>query len=177
MATLNDAAEVARVHVATWKEAYAGILSDDFLKSISFERWLQLREENIKESNAADSGKAYLIGCDDEGAIRGFVAGGKNRSSMQGFDAELYAAYVLPSFQRQGIGNSLVLALTDWLIGQNFNAMCCWILRDNPARQFYETVGGKRQEATREMEIGGKKYPAVCYGWRDLRALKSLLLF
>ena len=31
-ATLNDAPEIARVHVASWRSTYQGLLPDDFLE-------------------------------------------------------------------------------------------------------------------------------------------------
>jgi hypothetical protein len=41
------------------------------------------------------------------------------------------------------------------------------VLADNPARHFYETLGGQ-QVTKSQIEIGGVKLDEVAYGWLDI---------
>ena len=47
-ARVEDAAEIARVHVDSWRTTYAGLVPADHLASLSYERFEQnwLRESN-----------------------------------------------------------------------------------------------------------------------------------
>ena len=49
-AELDDATAIARVHVATWRSAYRGLLPDEFLASLSQshyeERWRRSLHDN-----------------------------------------------------------------------------------------------------------------------------------
>jgi hypothetical protein len=48
--------------------------------------------------------------------------------------------------------------------------MLAWALTDNPARRFYEALGGV--EVRRKMQrIGGATLEEVAYGWPHIRAL------
>ncbi len=50
--------------------------------------------------------------------------------------------------------------------------MLVWVLEQNPARGFYEHLGGVDLRA-KPIQIGGKDLVEVAYGWRDLRTLVS----
>ena len=49
-AELDDATAIARVHVATWRSAYRGLLPDEFLASLGLshyeERWRRSLHDN-----------------------------------------------------------------------------------------------------------------------------------
>lgn len=45
--------------------------------------------------------------------------------------------------------------------------MSCWVLRDSPARGFYEAMGGRPLE-TKMIEISGCALEEVRYVWDDL---------
>lgn len=46
--------------------------------------------------------------------------------------------------------------------------MLVLVLKDNPSRHFYETLGGKMID-TVEIQIAGKKLAELVYGWEDIR--------
>jgi len=103
LATLDDAADIARVHVASWRTTYRGMLPDDFLASLSeehyTERWKRLIAEGSSRVQVVDEPK---------GGIVGFASGGRERAGENTFAGELYAIYVLDSAQRLGHGRELV---------------------------------------------------------------------
>jgi ribosomal protein S18 acetylase RimI-like enzyme len=145
LATLDDAADIARVHVASWRTTYRGMLPDDFLASLS--------EEHYTEP---------------KGGIVGFASGGRERAGENTFAGELYAIYVLDSAQRLGHGRELVRAIAGALREMGLPDMIVWVLRDNAAaRRFYERLGGIYVRA-QPITIGSATLEEVSYGWRAL---------
>ena len=161
-ANLTDAPAIARVHVASWRSTYRGLLSDDFLLSLSetgyAERWKRVITERTS--------KVYVA--EDEGELVGFSSGGRERAGETGYEGELYAIYVLDNAQRRGFGRELVRATVSGLRELGLGDMIIWVLRDNqPARAFYERLGGVYVRA-QPITIGLTTLEEVSYGWRRL---------
>ena len=57
-AVLDDAAAIARVHVASWRTTYRGLLPDDFLSSLSEEsytdRWRRVMADGLSRVFVVD---------------------------------------------------------------------------------------------------------------------------
>jgi GNAT superfamily N-acetyltransferase len=98
----------------------------------------------------------------------GFVNGGPERDGRDEYDAELYALYVLPDWHGRGIGKQLSETFAQSLIDSGYDSMFAWVLAENPARGFYETLGGTLVDE-RSIEIGGRPLVEVAYGWNDLK--------
>jgi GNAT superfamily N-acetyltransferase len=158
----EDAAGIAKVHVATWRTAYRGLLSDDFLASLDesayAERW--------RRTLTAARDRVYVAESAD--GVIGFTSGGKERAGEGGYSGELYAIYVLREAQGHGHGRQLVQAVVGGLRELGLTDMIVWVLRDNvPARRFYERLGGtyvREQPIT----IGSSLLQEVSYGWPSL---------
>jgi GNAT superfamily N-acetyltransferase len=162
----NDAPAIARVHVASWRSTYSGLLPDDFLASLSetgySERWRRLIAE----------GSSRIYVADQEGEVVGFASGGRERAGETGYEGELYAIYVLDRAQRRGHGTELVHATVGGLRELGLNDMIIWVLRDNsPARAFYERLGGVYVR-TQPITIGPATLEEVSYGWRRLEDVR-----
>jgi ribosomal protein S18 acetylase RimI-like enzyme len=165
-ATLDDAAEIARVHVATWRSAYRGLLPDDFLTSLSevnyAERWRRVIGE----------GTSRVFVVEESGGIAGFASGGRERAGETGFAGELYALYVVDDAQRRGHGRELVRAVAGALRELHLADMIVWVLRDNrAARAFYERLGGTYVRA-QPITIGTATLEEVSYCWRGLDEIR-----
>ena len=173
----EDAAEIAHVHVATWKTTYAGIIPDPYLAAMDEEthaaRWheqlstgpaLIFVAESVAETEAGGTGIAGVIG---------FACAGDARQSQPGYDAELYTFYVLRQFQRMGVGRALFLAVACGLQAKGYTAVILWALEANPCLPFYERLGGLR--ITRQtIEIGGANLQDIAFGWPDLNIFLEL---
>lgn len=168
-ATLEDASAIARVHVAAWKTTYAGIVPQAYLDGLDPEartrRWIA----NLSEPEQGVSRHTLVAQTAEEG-IFGFASGGPNRNDDFAFDGELWAIYLLAACQGQGIGRQLVGAIAARLGTQGHRSMLVWVLRDNPARGFYQALGGK-QLGEKTIDIGGVPLPEIAYGWSDLAEL------
>jgi GNAT superfamily N-acetyltransferase len=75
---------------------------------------------------------------------RRLVSGGPSRAPLEGFDAELYALYLLLQAQRKRIGTALLIELAKRLDQEGFRNMAVWVLEANSATRFYETLGAIR---------------------------------
>jgi len=164
-AEIDDAGAIARIHVATWRTAYRGMLPDDFLASLDeaayAERWRRILLEPSSRVYVAQGG---------EGVV-GFASGGRERAGEDGYEGELYAIYVLDEAKGRGHGRRLVQAVVAGLREMRLGDMIVWVLRDNhPARSFYERLGGvyvRMQPIT----IGSTLLQEVSYGWKTLDAI------
>ena len=171
-ATGRDARAIATVHVVTWQSAYRGIVPEDYLSSLSVENSQTMWEAQL--AAAGSSAALIFVAESSEQGVLGFACGGPNRGQESEFDAELYAIYVSPTQQRHGVGRALVKAVALALMGQGRRGLIVWVLSANPARRFYESLGGTFI-GERPVMIGAASYPEAGYGWDDLRTLIAAL--
>jgi hypothetical protein len=61
-----------------------------------------------------------------------------------------------------------LLAARAWLAEQGHETMIVWVLADNPARAFYERLGG-RAAGRRAIRVGGALVDEAAYVWNDLK--------
>jgi ribosomal protein S18 acetylase RimI-like enzyme len=166
-AVLDDAAAIARVHVASWRTTYQGLLPDDFLSSLSEEsysdRWRRVIGDGLS--------RVFVVGDEDQ-EIVGFASCGRERAGETGFAGELYAIYILDRAQRHGHGRELVSAAASALREMKLADMIVWVLRDNSAaRHFYERLGGAYVRS-QPITLGTTTLEEVSYGWRSLDEIR-----
>jgi len=160
-ARFDDAGLIARLDVETWQATYAGILGTPYLAGMSSARreigWANLIRRDAPSVRVA-------IGKD--GTVVGFGSCGGSRGEPA-FDAEVFTLYVAPDWQNQGIGRLLLQAMFRRLVEQGYRAAIIWVLSENPARFFYQRLGGK--EVRRKLlPFNGALVAASGYGWPDL---------
>jgi ribosomal protein S18 acetylase RimI-like enzyme len=161
----GDAAAIAQVHVAVWKTAYRGIIPDKALDSLRASQRQPFWEQVI-------AGNQLLIVAETRSKIVGFASGGATQSAVPSFDCELYAIYILQTYQGQGLGRSLLSAIARELHAMKYQSMILWVLADGPARDFYEHLGGKIvSEGT--YPFHHKSYKTLAYGWPDIQVLST----
>jgi ribosomal protein S18 acetylase RimI-like enzyme len=160
----QDAAELAAVHVAAWRETYRGMLPDAYLDGMEtgpharrFARSLSANEELV------------LAAADRDGLV-GYVAGGPSRR-WRDHEAEVTTLYLLRRAQGRGLGRGLLQGAARALAAQGARSLTITVLRDNlRARGFYEHLGGTPEPARAERGPGGVTYE-VSYRWPDIAAL------
>src|SRR5262249_38851743 len=164
-AVAGDARGIARVHVETWRSAYAGILPDRVIVQMSVDDKASAWRHLIQRQNTVEM---VLVAVTDDGTIAGFAScGPAGPASMPEYDGEIHTLYVLPDWQEQGIGRELLCGCLRRLAAANFSAAFLWVLADNPSRFFYEAMAGKRI-GQRDEALWGVLVPEIAYGWRDL---------
>lgn len=175
-AALEDAAAIARVHVASWRTTYGGLLADDFLASLGeepyTERWRRVIGDGLSRVFVVDRQRRGQPRRSSDDEIVGFASCGRERAGEAGFAGELYAIYIVDSAQRQGHGRELVRAVAGALREIKLMDMIVWVLRDNiAARNFYERLGGVYVRA-QPITIGSTTLEEVAYGWRSLDEIR-----
>ncbi len=165
-ADIDDAGPIAKVHVATWRTAYRGLLPDEFLASLTEANY----EERWRRTMHDGTSRVYVA--EQDARVVGFASGGRERAGEVGYDGELYALYVLETAQRRGHGRRLVRAVVNGLREMGLVDMIVWVLRDNPtARKFYERLGGVYIRS-QPITIGSASLEEVSYGWRRLEDVR-----
>jgi ribosomal protein S18 acetylase RimI-like enzyme len=155
-----DALSIARLDVETWRAAYAGMLATSYLVGLS-----ERRREAGWRSVILRAPRDVRVAVNGRGDVVGFGSCGPNRG--RSFTGEVFTLYVAPDWQDQGIGRRLLIALFRRLVAAGRFSAIIWVLRDNPARFFYERLGG-HQASRRSLAVGGMAVEALAYGWRDL---------
>ena len=167
-ARLEDAGPIARLDVETWQATYAGILATPYLAGLSPERrasgWANVIRREPKDVRVAVTADGDIVGFGSCGNCRG----------EPGFTSEVFTLYVAPDWQNQGIGRRLLLAMFARLVAEGHASAVIWVLRENPARFFYQRLGGK--EIRRKLlPFNGTQVAASGYGWRDLPKFLSTI--
>jgi len=153
-----DAAAIARIHVETWRDAYAGILPDRVLLNMSVSR-----EKGGWSGSLLNREKVFVVEV-EAGGIVGFGSCGPQRLANVGSEGEVYTLYVSPDFQGRGYGACLMKRMFNVLARDGKQSAIVWVLRENPSKYFYETIGG-RKVAEREERLWGALIPQIAYGW------------
>lgn len=161
-----DAGQIAAVHVASFRDAYGGLLPPARLERMSVARCTLLWDRAL----GAEVGAPAVFVAEARNGIRGFVSLNPQRSRTledEGFDREVSTLYVLPAAQGRGLGRALMSAAAHHLLDHRGHALSLWALKANRAAcGFYESLGG---ELVGEYVDGDG--PQWAYGWIDPVAL------
>ncbi len=160
-----DAEAIAAVHVDAWRSAYAGLIPNAVLVRMS--EGAQARDWAHQLSRRRLTDSILVADLAGHGVIA-FGSCGPARRSVLPQAGEIYTLYVQPEHQERGIGRALLLQLFDSLIDRGLNSAVVWVLAQNPARFFYEAMGGRRVGEKKE-RLWNAMLPQTAYGWDDLR--------
>ena len=159
-----DADTIARLHLASYRFAYRGLLPAEFLTGLEVGE----RERRWRAS-LADPGRVTYIAADGAGRLAGFAeAGGCRDDDMDGaVTGELMALHVGERWQHQGIGRLLHARAAALLASRGFTTAMLWVLTDNaPARGFYAALGWTADGRTRHQVLRGADVREVRYAIR-----------
>jgi ribosomal protein S18 acetylase RimI-like enzyme len=139
LAEPKDVSGLAEVHVRTWQHAYRDQIPDDFLDGLSVEGRTSLWETWLSQLSSDSAVHVASRGA----TIVGFCWVGPAREGVPvNLAGELYAIYVLPDYQNEGLGSKLMTAGLNSLKACGFREATLWVLESNaPSRSFYERRG------------------------------------
>jgi ribosomal protein S18 acetylase RimI-like enzyme len=165
-ATISDAYGIAKVQVDTWRTTYVNIVPDDYLANMSYDKRKDIWANIIQTKNV-------YVAENDAGEIVGFASGGKAiNGEYENYPGELTAIYILQEYQGRGIGRLLVKEVTRTIEKLGYQSMIIFVLKDNQAKYFYESLGGKAIDEV-EITIGDKPLKEIVYAWDDIRLINS----
>ena len=158
-----DAEAVARIYVESWRDTYPLVLPARLLSSMTVEgqsaRW--------RNAIAIAAREAVYVAEDDKGKTLGMASMGRARDSGLGYDAEVYTLYVDPLMTGRGVGRALLAGAFAALSERGHLRCVIWAHAGNPARFFYEAMGGKLV-AERTTSMMGVPVPEIAFGWTKL---------
>lgn len=137
-AAVDDAPAIARVHIASWQEAYAGIVPAEILENLDVARredqWRRILEDAEHESI-----RTWVSQVGSETV--GFGSFGPSRDE----DAdrrtwEIYSIYLVPSAWGRGVAREIIRTML--AEPEAADPVTLWVLADNErARHFYRRHG------------------------------------
>ena len=75
--------------------------------------------------------------------------------------------------RRKGLGRNLTRTIARQLSQSGLDSILVWVLADNSACQFYQSLGG--QEVERKLiDFNGSKLHEIAYGWQDMQNLIAI---
>ena len=161
----RDADDIARVHVETWQSTYAGLVPADYLARMSVAR---SAPQWHRAAARAEKGNDLMVAEADQQVV-GFVSFGPTRTPALPYSGEVYALYVAIDWQGQGLGRRLLATALEALAKEGHRGAMVWVLAANPARFFYEAMGGARV-SERVETFAGSDLEELAYGWPDLES-------
>lgn len=135
----EDYNTLVQMHVESWRVAYKGLVSDQYLDKDVVEE----RREHWKEKlpfNGPD--RSTVIAYDDAtGQLAGFVLSEYDQSKEKDM-VYVEHLHVLPGWQGSGIGKKLMQNASDWTRSKALNKVYLYVLEQNTkAINFYESQG------------------------------------
>jgi len=139
-ATAADAAMIATIHVASWRDAYAQILSPEYLSGDIEADRLGVWTKRLRERPA---NQLVNVAFDSDGRAQGFVCGFRDEDPEWG--SLIDNLHVLPDARGLGIGERLLRdGAGQLLTGSTDAGVHLWVFEANEAAlRFYKRLGGQ----------------------------------
>ena len=157
-ASYEDLPEVARIHVAAWKQAYVGQVPQAHLDNLDVADRLRRWREQF--SNHAVSG---LLVASVNNKAAGFICFGPARDEDRADWGEIYAIYALEPYWGNGIGYQLYKRACAELKSNSVSKAYLWVLDTNcRAIAAYRRWGGVFESGRhKDHEVGGQPVKEV----------------
>ena len=175
MATLRpmvagDAGAVAHLHATSWRSAYRGMLTDDFLDhGVVADRQAVWHDRLV----AQPADQAFgIVAEDTTGQLIGFAYVLPGHDPVWGTLVD--NLHVHPDAKGGGIGRRLLQAVARKLGAAHTQPLFLWVLDANePAKRFYTRMGAEFAERGMAPPFGGVSLPEWRCVWRDLSKLSN----
>lgn len=150
----RDAAAIADVHVSTWREAYAHLLSDDFFSAEYVEGRRRMWDHVLAQPRAEFAIRIAEV----DGSIVGFAWVGPG-SGQEGEDPprdrQVNAIYVLSAHYGTGVGQTLLHET----LGED--PAMLWVARENPRATAFYRRNGFRFDGAEQIDPYAPRITAV----------------
>lgn len=166
-----DAGGIAQTYVRSWRQSYRGIIADRVLDDLD-ERRLALTWRQALANPKPGHHTFIASRAGSPGSVVGFLSCGPAEHQAEA-TGEIFTLYLLRRQQGLGLGRRLVAVAAETLLADGLVKGFVWVLVENPARGFYEALGGQLGPE-RSYQMGGARLPAVSYQWPDLYRLEEL---
>lgn len=162
-ARIEDASQIAVIHVQSWQGAYRGLLPQTFLDGLHPSQRIGGWQRSLSEM---DRDRAGILVADAGASLLGFISYSPTRDDDADPErvGEIQAIYLVPAAWSKGIGRQLMDAALGRLIDAGFDQATLWVLDSNArARRFYEAGGWSADGAIMQDESRGFLLTEVRY--------------
>jgi ribosomal protein S18 acetylase RimI-like enzyme len=162
-----DASGLARVQVASWRSAFAGLVPDAVIAELTSEEAVDQFAERWREAITAPPTSKHRVHVavekPGEPEILGFAAAGPatDEDLWPGTDGELYELHVMPSVATEGHDQRLLHAVADTFAEDGFSTGYTWALAGDEARVEFLEAAGWAPDGSRASLDMGVKVPVV----------------
>ena len=162
-ARAGDEPGIARVHVASWQDAYRGHMPADYLAALDVDKRAEAWRQRLPSARRS---RGDVLVAASGASIVGFAHYGPSRD--QDADprrtGEIGAIYLQPESIGQGVGRLLMERAVAGLAGLGYTDVTLWVLDGNTrARRFYERAGWAPDGAAKTDQSWGFPIPEVRY--------------
>jgi ribosomal protein S18 acetylase RimI-like enzyme len=164
-ATEKDVPAIAELHAESWRSAYRGVLSDDYLEKDVHRDRLAVWQERF--SNASQGSMFVIVAEMASTFLGGFACVFPEKDAIWG--SFLDNLHVSPQLTGQGIGRKLLAESAGRLVRLGSSAgLYLWVIEQNyRARRFYEKAGAKVVDSAVNTMPDNRRVVALrCY-WPD----------
>lgn len=154
-ALADDAAAIARIHVRTWRAAYADVLPAATLAALDESRRTQLWRRRVM---APAPGHQVLVAVEADGPV-GFVYLGPtgDPDDDPATVGQVLALHVDPVVAGHGVGTALLGAAIEAFLGGGYDTATLWVVEGNTgARRFYARAGWSPDGASRREPLAAE---------------------
>ena len=150
----DDRYQIGHIYEESWKYAYKGLVSQDYLDGIQADAWAKRID---------DVGRHTLIATENNRPIGTAAYSASRFPKMNGY-GEINSIYLLPECIGKGYGKLLLQAAINGLSEIGFTNIFLWVLEENhSARRFYERCGFVCSDIFNDANIGGKNLREIQY--------------
>ena len=166
---IEDCNDIGLVTVSASHSVFIGAIPEKFIDfswtpEVSAGNWRKSFTEN------RDRGQRFLVAEEDQ-QILGFVWT-KPWAETTGFEACIQGLYVLPTFQRRGIGRQLINFAVSELMKLDFKNLEIGCVLENPSCDFYRHLGGT-EVGRRPVKVDNYDTEEIVFGWEDISVLQE----
>jgi ribosomal protein S18 acetylase RimI-like enzyme len=163
----GDAVALAEVHVRAWRETYADLLPDLYLRRMN----AQLYARRFRRQLTAARPSEWLLAAEGRAGLVGYCAGQRRADHPM---AEVSTLYLVRKAQKLGLGRRLLGAMARVLEARGALSLRLWVLDGNDAaRGFYEHLGGAVGPHRPVLGWGGG-FHETAFVWDDITRLSAV---
>lgn len=158
-ATIDDAQEIARVHVASWRTTYVGQMPQTVLDDLS------VPQRHIMWARQLEDPSQRILVAERDGEVVGFASVGPSRDEDRSpRTAEMFTIYLTEENKGNGIGTALWARSLEILTELGYSEVTLWVLDSNErARRFYERMGLEFDGTQKSLHLGDKPLTELRY--------------
>lgn len=156
LANEEDYPQISSLKLKGWQTAFKGIVSDEYLESMSY-------EEVLNKYKTYDTKSIYVV--EKENKIIAFCRIYDYKEPVyedEKIDCEIREIYIEPSLKRKGIGSKLFRYVVNTFRENKKKRLYLGCFKENyNSRKFYEKMGGQLKES--QNLLLDKEYPMIAY--------------